>query len=184
MVESKADFARRKGWNKGTVTRAAQAGRIVLTEDGRVDVEASEARLMASRDPYKDGVRERLERERAAKGIKPTTDESLRADPNDSSYVILQKARAEGEAHKTALLSMERAEREGSLADVGEVERRAFAAAREGRNALFALQYRLDPLLAAEPDLAKRAALWDRELRAMAAQIGAACGVTKTDGGD
>jgi hypothetical protein len=40
-TEKKADFARRLGINKSTITRAAQAGRIVLTADGLVEVEAS-----------------------------------------------------------------------------------------------------------------------------------------------
>lgn len=46
-LESKAAFARRLNWNRSTVTRAAQAGRLVLVGD-RVDVEASMARLKAT----------------------------------------------------------------------------------------------------------------------------------------
>jgi len=41
MIETKAAFARRIGINKSNVTRAAQAGRIVLTPGGMVNVEAS-----------------------------------------------------------------------------------------------------------------------------------------------
>lgn len=41
MIETKAAFARRIGINKSNVTRAAQAGRIVLTPGGMVDVEKS-----------------------------------------------------------------------------------------------------------------------------------------------
>jgi len=44
MNESKAAFARRLGVNRSTVTRAAEAGRIVLTVRGLVDVEKSLAR--------------------------------------------------------------------------------------------------------------------------------------------
>jgi hypothetical protein len=64
MLESKAAFARRKGWNRSTATRYAQAGKIVVTADGLVDVEASEERLAASKDPLKEGVRQRHERGR------------------------------------------------------------------------------------------------------------------------
>jgi len=46
-VETKAEFARRLSWNRSTVTRAAQAGRLVLVGD-RIDVEASLARLQAT----------------------------------------------------------------------------------------------------------------------------------------
>ena len=42
---SQAEFARRIGWNKSTVTRAKQAGRLVLTADGQVDTDASIQRL-------------------------------------------------------------------------------------------------------------------------------------------
>lgn len=41
MIESKAAFARRIGVNKSTITRAAEAGRIVLTPHGKVEVEKS-----------------------------------------------------------------------------------------------------------------------------------------------
>jgi hypothetical protein len=41
MIESKTAFARRLGVHKSQITRAAQAGRLVLTADGRVEVEAS-----------------------------------------------------------------------------------------------------------------------------------------------
>lgn len=44
-TETKAAFARRLGVAKSTVTRHAEAGRIVPTADGRIDVEASLARL-------------------------------------------------------------------------------------------------------------------------------------------
>lgn len=44
MIEPRADFARRQGVNRSTVTRWAETGRIVLAGDG-VDVEASLRRL-------------------------------------------------------------------------------------------------------------------------------------------
>lgn len=46
-LETKAAFARRLNWNRSTVTRAAQAGRLVLV-GGLVDVEPSLARLKAT----------------------------------------------------------------------------------------------------------------------------------------
>lgn len=54
MIESKAAFARRIGINKSNVTRAAQAGRIVLTVDGRVDVEKSLVRWQATKGARDD----------------------------------------------------------------------------------------------------------------------------------
>jgi hypothetical protein len=48
-VENLASFARRLGVNRSTVTRAAQSGRLVLSADGRVMVQASLARWHATR---------------------------------------------------------------------------------------------------------------------------------------
>jgi len=172
QITTKADYARMQGWNKSTVTRKAAAGLIVLTEDGRVDVEASAERLKLTRDPYKDGVRERHERERQQRA---GATETPRVEPNDTSYVLLQRARAEAEAHRAALLRMEREEKEGKLADTDAVRKHAFDAARSARNAIFNLQHRLDPLLAGETDAAKRAALWDQELRSVCSELAKAC---------
>ena len=47
-AEHLAAFARRLGVNRSTVTRAAQAGRLVLTADGRVHIAASLARWHAT----------------------------------------------------------------------------------------------------------------------------------------
>jgi len=44
---SQAEFARMNGWDRSYVTRLKQAGRLVMTADGRVDVEASRAPLFS-----------------------------------------------------------------------------------------------------------------------------------------
>lgn len=48
MIESKAAFARRLGVNKSTITRAAEAGRLVLTPRGQIEVEKSLERWHAT----------------------------------------------------------------------------------------------------------------------------------------
>lgn len=48
-VETKADFARRLGRDRSYVTRLGQKGRLVLTDDGRVLVDESLARIEATR---------------------------------------------------------------------------------------------------------------------------------------
>ena len=45
---TRAEFARHRGVSKACVTQWAGAGRLVLMADGKVDVEASEARLAQS----------------------------------------------------------------------------------------------------------------------------------------
>lgn len=166
MIESKAAFARRKSWNRSTVTRYADAGKIVVTEKGLVDVEASEERLAKAADPDKEGVRQRHDRERRGKG-----GESTRLDPNDTGYQLLTKHRAEAEAARAQLLNLELAEEQGRLVDVEIVRRREFQLARAGREAIMNLEHRLDPLLAGESDPAKRRELWDREKRAICEEL-------------
>lgn len=53
-TEHLAAFARRLGVNRSTVTRAAQAGRLAMTSDGRVLVAASLARWLATRGARED----------------------------------------------------------------------------------------------------------------------------------
>ncbi|MGB3742465.1 MAG: hypothetical protein WA968_10450 [Castellaniella sp.] len=62
ILESKAAFARRLGVNKSTITRAAQAGRLVMQGD-QVNVEASLARWHATQGGRTD-VAERFAAQR------------------------------------------------------------------------------------------------------------------------
>lgn len=54
MIETKAAFSRRLGVNKSTVTRMAKAGRLVLTESGKVKVEESLAQINATQGDRTD----------------------------------------------------------------------------------------------------------------------------------
>ena len=66
--ETKADFARRMGWNRSSVTRFAKAGRLVVL-DGLVDVAASLIRLAetAGKLPCHAAQRDQLARARNRK---------------------------------------------------------------------------------------------------------------------
>jgi len=64
--ESKSAFARRLGVDPAHVTRMAQAGRLVVV-DGQIEVEASLARMEATKDPNRDDVRQRHAKARDAK---------------------------------------------------------------------------------------------------------------------
>lgn len=64
-LENKAAFARRLNWNRSTVTRAAQAGRLVMSGN-LVNVEASLARLKATEAGRTDvSARHAAEREQS-----------------------------------------------------------------------------------------------------------------------
>jgi hypothetical protein len=45
---TQAEYARRRGWARSTVTRALHKGRLVKTPDGLIDVEASDTRYQAT----------------------------------------------------------------------------------------------------------------------------------------
>ncbi|WP_057629530.1 hypothetical protein [Stenotrophomonas terrae] len=61
------EFATHMGWRPGYVTELRKAGRLVLSEDGRrVLVQASINRINGTRDPSREGVRERHAAARAA----------------------------------------------------------------------------------------------------------------------
>lgn len=220
MIMSKSDFAKLKGWNRSTATRYAEAGKIVVTPEGKVDVEASEKRLSEIADPRKEGVRRRHERERALRGDAGDADgdrvlrdghgaalsfgmsaltkpgitftdeqlaiierakraseavaagasaahESLKPEPGDTSYLALQKARAESEMHRAALLRLEREEKEGRLVDAETMRKQVFAMTRLVRNRLMGLRHHIDPELAGEADPVKRAEIWDKQMRAI-----------------
>jgi phage terminase Nu1 subunit (DNA packaging protein) len=72
VIVSKAQFARRLGVSRGTVTYWARRGRLVLTDDGRVDLEASIARLRRTERNMGAAIRWREYRERTgATGAEP-----------------------------------------------------------------------------------------------------------------
>lgn len=66
--ESKSAFARRLGVSPSYVTKLAQDGRLVVV-DGQIEVEASLARMDATKDPNRDDVRQRHAKARDAKRV-------------------------------------------------------------------------------------------------------------------
>lgn len=64
---TKAAFARRMGCARSYVSKLEKAGRLVLTEDGRVDPEASLARIRETAAPGRAGIHDR--------GIEPEADD-------------------------------------------------------------------------------------------------------------
>lgn len=67
-AETQSAFARRLGKSRQYVSQLKDAGRLVLTDDGLVDAEASLALISATEDPAKSGVAERHARQRAGGG--------------------------------------------------------------------------------------------------------------------
>lgn len=118
-TETQAEFARRIGMKPGYVTELKRKGRLVMTEDGRqVRVAESLALIADTRDPAKQGVRDRHAAARDAEVPADTADEfpvDYAADP-----LALRRARAQAEREEALLRKALREE----AVDMGELLRR------------------------------------------------------------
>ena len=83
---SQAEFARQLDVDRSHITRLKQAGRLVMTADGRVDADASRARIAETADPNRDDVAAR----HAAAKVSP----GATAPPADKVGNSYQAARA------------------------------------------------------------------------------------------
>jgi hypothetical protein len=164
-IVSKSEYARRKGWDRAAVNMAGD--RLVITEDGKVDVEASDRRYAATASASGASMTALHARNRATKKAGASAGHGGARMPGatEDTYEALAKSRAQVEAHKAALLKMEREEREGKLVTAASVRREAAKAAREARVALQSIAARIGPLLAAEPDVSRCILMIDAEIR-------------------
>lgn len=150
-ILSRTEYAVSKGWSRQYVGKLVQRGRLVLTLDGKVDVEASEQYLAMTSDPSRSNslgntplVIGPQEREPA---FPPA---SLGAIP--TAAPDYQKART-----RLALAQAEKAESEvlkanGELVERSVVDEAAFASGRMVRDLLLALPPKLAPELSAMND--------------------------------
>ncbi|MEG9622072.1 terminase small subunit [Pseudomonas guariconensis] len=149
---TKSEFAARRGWSKSYVSKLASQDRLVLTVDGKVDVEATEALLAESADPSKAAVAARHEENRVERDVRshlqPGGDtpavQPLVQQPGKG--LDFQKARAHREFYLAQLAEAEFNKVQGNLVERKSVEEAAFAAGRTLRDLVFGLA----PQLAAE----------------------------------
>lgn len=72
---TQSEFAAHIGVAKSYITALKQAGRLVMTPDGKlVEVEASQARIAATADPQRDDVAARHAQQREASPAEPAHD--------------------------------------------------------------------------------------------------------------
>lgn len=140
-VMSKAEFADSRGWSRPYVSKLGKQGRLVLTEAGKVDVEATLALLSDTADPSKAGVAERHQQERVEKGVHALVSplappSSLPTSGGGDTY---QKARAHRETYLALLAEDEFLKGRGELVERKAVDRAAFAAARTLRDLILGL---------------------------------------------
>ncbi len=142
-TESKSAFARRLGVSPSYVTQLAQDGRLVL-EGKKVVVEASLARIEATKAPEWDAVRQRHAKTRDARreavapavplpasgdgsggnGDGAATDEPAAVDPKaDTTAEAYRRFRAVREHYQARQAKMRVAMKQGRLAPMAEVRR-------------------------------------------------------------
>lgn len=147
---SQAEFSRRRGVSRATVTEYKAKGLLVMTNDGLVDVAASEERLAASLDPARGGDRTH---KKPAASNKP-----------DGRFMVARVEEMEVRAARQRLALEQDA---GLLVEKAAVERAAFTLARTAQEALIAIPDRLSTSLAAETDSAEIHRLLSAEIRAV-----------------
>lgn len=133
-TESRADFARRMGWARSSVTRAVQDGRVVLAGD-LVDVEASLAKIDALASPYAHHMAHAQQLEEARKDKAPTEAAVAAAmkayaplpdaEPVEGLEALnlrLKRAEADKREHEAEMARMERETMAGNLIARDDVE--------------------------------------------------------------
>lgn len=153
-VISKSEFAARRGWAKSYVSKLAKQERLVLTPDGKVELEATEALLAESADPSKAAVAARHEEARVDRGVYselvPTAETAPIQQPRKGPD--FQKARAHREYYLAQLAEAEFHKVQGNLVVREAVNKAAYTAGRTVRDLMFGLSPQLAPELAGMSD--------------------------------
>jgi len=149
---TKSEFAARHGWSKSYVSKLAKQERLVLTDDGKVDVDATELRLAETADPSKAAVAARHEENRVERDVRSQLQPGLgplavpQPDLAPGGAHNFQKAKAHREYYLAQLAEAEFNKVQGNLVERKAVEDAAYMAGRMLRDQLFGLA----PQLAAE----------------------------------
>ena len=171
-VISKTEFAARRGWAKSYVSKLANQDRLVLTANGKVELEATEALLAESADPSKAAVAARHQQDRIQRGVhaqlSPEAEPTCTAAPQPAIDAAgkkpdFQKARAHREYFLGQLAEAEFYKVQGSQVELEAVKTCAFNAGRLVRDQLLGMPPQLAPELAAMTDP------WEIERRLTAA---------------
>jgi len=123
MVKAnQTEFAELMGWTKGYVSQLKQAGRLVFSVDGKVDVEASKIKIAETEDPNRDDVKARHANERASDskvneiGSHTATGKSKKdKEPKDPSRDSFSQSRAKEQQFKALEAELDYQERIGKL---------------------------------------------------------------------
>lgn len=114
---TQAEFARMEGKARSYITALKNAGRLVLTDKGLVDVEASRARIAETSDPNRDDVAKRWADQRP----KPQNIQQEK-EPDSEKIGSYQAARAVKEKFAAMTAKMEYERAIGKLVEKSDVE--------------------------------------------------------------
>ncbi|MDG9855645.1 terminase small subunit [Pseudomonas aeruginosa] len=162
---TKAEYADSHGWSRPYVSKLVKLGRIVVTPDGKVDVEASDQLLSATADPSKSGVAERHHQDRLERGVYAHLSHAAEPSPALPSSLVpgatpdYQKARARREFALALLAEDEHRKVRGETCERAGVDSGAFTAARALRDLLFGIPPKLSGELVTLTDV------WEIERR-------------------
>ena len=161
---TKAEYAQRKGVSRPAISQAIRAGRVVVVEDGRVDVEASD-RVWDAKTDTLQSLRANAPKRRA----QALADEPHRSQPPADrpvqgaggsepaaplSRVIydFESARAKRETHAANIAEMEERKRAGELCETSAVLMTMTTIGSNFRTALERVADKLADRVAAETD--------------------------------
>lgn len=164
------EFAELLGVRPSYVTKLKQAGRLVLTGDGRVDVEASKKRIAETADPNRDDVRARWEAYRG-QGAQAPSQRPSESPETDRVAMTYQQARAVKERY---LALQAKADYERLIGRLVEVEQVKLGATEVGTILRVTLENMADQLaqqLVAVPDYERIYALLVENFERLLADI-------------
>ena len=165
---SQKEYADSRGFSEPYVSKLKKAGKIAFTPDGKVNVEATDMILNATRDPSRGGDRR--------PGAVPPPASQPDGDGSAPSSPAGRRAGADGDGTYNAAATRERvakariaelelAELAGQLVRRDQVDRVVFDVSRQAMDALLTLSDRLAPAVAAETDAFRCAELINAEVR-------------------
>ena len=147
-ILSRTEYAASKGWSRQYVGKLVQQERLVLTLDGKVDVEASEQYLAMTSDPARSKSSSKIPL------VIGSSEDGFEISP--TSFGAIPKAAPDYQKARTRLVlaQAEMAESEllkenGALVERSIVDEAAFASGRLTRDLLMGLPPKLAPVLSA-----------------------------------
>ena len=151
---SQAEFARLLGVDRAHVTRLKQAGRLVMTHDGKVDADASRARIAATADPNRDDVAARHAAGRESKvSPRDTAPPPVAPAPEDKVGNSYQAARAVKEKYLALDAKIDYEKKVGNLIPKEDVDAALKAMGAAVRSAMEVFPDQTAPIVAPVLDL-------------------------------